>query len=314
MFRNQEEGVFRRGFLQNVRLYWLWRSECQIYCRGQYPWVFFCFLGCDTGLYRNPFAKTPFSWFLTCDGCFLLKRCSWGADQVLKWISLTSPWGPTSPDSLRSLLQQLCCHAIAVGWPAHRWTAVLREPKNEHKLFCTTFWAPSPPPPKGSGTSRQNSRNIPGSSLQNPRKTNFRGRAQTFRPPPLRVEDPHPTGRSPDPKSLGNENWTLTFFSQTFRAPLGYPGKIPGYPAKKVWFPWFRGTYRTFQPHPFTWKTPTPPENIRTKKFRFGFLFLAWKLIFVLFFLLESWKSISGEKPTRGGWQRAILQARGMEW
>ena len=25
--------------------------------------------------------------------------------------------------------------------------------------------------------------------------------------------------------------------------------------------------------HPFTWKTPTPPENIRTKKFWFGFLF-----------------------------------------
>ena len=55
--------------------------------------------------------------------------------------------------------------------------------------------------PQGSGTSRQNSRDIPDSSLRNPRKTNFRGRARTFRPPPLRVEDPHPTGRSPDPKS-----------------------------------------------------------------------------------------------------------------
>ena len=33
---------------------------------------------------------------------------------------------------------------------------------------------------------------------------------------------------------LGNENWTQTFLSQTFRAFLaGYPGKIPGYPAKK---------------------------------------------------------------------------------
>ena len=29
-------------------------------------------------------------------------------------------------------------------------------------------------------------------SLRNPRKTNFRGRARTFRPPPLRVEDPPP--------------------------------------------------------------------------------------------------------------------------
>ena len=45
------------------------------------------------------------------------------------------------------------------------------------------------------------SRDIRDSSLQNPRKTNFRGRARSFRPPPLCVEDPHPTGRSPDPKS-----------------------------------------------------------------------------------------------------------------
>ena len=40
---------------------------------------------------------------------------------------------------------------------------------------------------------------IPDSSLRNPRKTNFRGRARSFRPPPLRAEDP--TGWSPDPKS-----------------------------------------------------------------------------------------------------------------
>ena len=26
--------VFRRGFFQNVRLSWLWRSECQMYCWG----------------------------------------------------------------------------------------------------------------------------------------------------------------------------------------------------------------------------------------------------------------------------------------
>ena len=56
--------------------------------------------------------------------------------------------------------------------------------------------------PYGSGTSRQKSRDIPDSSLRNPRKTKFRGRARSFWPPPLRVEDPDPTGRSPDPKSL----------------------------------------------------------------------------------------------------------------
>ena len=63
-------------------------------------------------------------------------------------------------------------------------------------------------------------------------------------------------------------------FFQTFRAPPGHPGKIPGYPAKKFGFPGFRRTYQTFwPPHPFTRKTPTPPEDIWTKKFGFGFLF-----------------------------------------
>ena len=55
--------------------------------------------------------------------------------------------------------------------------------------------------PHGGGTSRQNSWDIPDSSLRNPRKTNFRGRVRAFWPPPLRVDDPHPTGRSPDPKT-----------------------------------------------------------------------------------------------------------------
>ena len=67
-----------------------------------------------------------------------------------------------------------------------------------------------------------------------------------------------------------------TFFSQTFRALPGYPGKIPAYPGKKVWFPGLRGTYRTFWPPPLHVEDPTPPENIRTQKFRFGFFFFAW--------------------------------------
>ena len=54
---------------------------------------------------------------------------------------------------------------------------------------------------QGSETSRQNSRDVPDSSLQNPRKTTFEGGPRTFRPPPIRAEDPHPTGRSPDPRS-----------------------------------------------------------------------------------------------------------------
>ena len=61
---------------------------------------------------------------------------------------------------------------------------------------------------------------------------------------------------------IGNENWTQTFFSQTFRAPRGYPGKIPGYPAKKVWFPWFRGAYRTFWPPTPSCGRPLPHRKI----------------------------------------------------
>ena len=37
----------------------------------------------------------------------------------------------------------------------------------------------------------------------------------------------------------------------------------------------FEGHTELFGPHPFPWKTPTPPENIRTQKFRFGFFFRA---------------------------------------
>ena len=57
---------------------------------------------------------------------------------------------------------------------------------------------------------------------------------------------------------LGAKNWTQTFFSQTFRAIPGYPGKIPGYPAQKVWFPCFRGKYRTFWPPPLHVEDPYP--------------------------------------------------------
>ena len=74
---------------------------------------------------------------------------------------------------------------------------------------------------------------------------------------------------------LGDENRTQMFFSQTFRALPGYPGQIPGYPGKKFDSLGFEGHTELFGPHPFTWKTPTPPENIRTQKIRFGFFFRA---------------------------------------
>ena len=74
----------------------------------------------------------------------------------------------------------------------------------------------------------------------------------------------------PKRTSLGAKNWTRTFFSQTSRAPPGYPGKVPGYPAKKVWFPWFRGTYRTFWPPPLEVEDPHPNRQYPDPKFCLG--------------------------------------------
>ena len=47
-------------------------------------------------------------------------------------------------------------------------------------------------------------------------------------------------------------------------------------PPKKFDFPGFEGHTELFGPHPFTWKAPTPPENIRTQKFGFVLFFRAW--------------------------------------
>ena len=84
----------------------------------------------------------------------------------------------------------------------HSNCPIYRERKMRTNFFCTNFFEH----PQESGTARQNSREIPDSSLRIPRKTNFRGRAQTFRPPLLRVEDPHHTRRSPESSRWCLEN------------------------------------------------------------------------------------------------------------
>ena len=43
------------------------------------------------------------------------------------------------------------------------------------------------------------------------------------------------------------------------------PAKSRDIPPKKFDFPGFEGHTELFGPHPFAWKTPTPPENIRTQ-------------------------------------------------
>ena len=54
-------------------------------------------------------------------------------------------------------------------------------------------------------------------------------------------------------------------FSQTFRAPPGYPSKILGYPAQKVCFPGFEGHTELFGPHPFTWMPTRAPTTGPTR-------------------------------------------------
>ena len=44
------------------------------------------------------------------------------------------------------------------------------------------------------------------------------------------------------------------------------PAKFRDIPPKKFDSLGFEGHTELFGPHPFTWKTPTPPENIRTQK------------------------------------------------
>ena len=75
-------------------------------------------------------------------------------------------------------------------------------------------------------------------------------------------------------KNLGTKIEHKLFSGQIFRAPRDIPAKIPGYPVKKFSFAGFRRTYRTFWPPPLHVEDPPPPEDIRTKKFGFGFLFL----------------------------------------
>ena len=61
----------------------------------------------------------------------------------------------------------------------------------------------------------------------------------------------------------------MPFLGPDFRAPPGHPSKIPGYPAKSFISRSFEGHTELFGPHPFMWKTPTPPENIQTQEFGF---------------------------------------------
>ena len=55
------------------------------------------------------------------------------------------------------------------------------------------------------------------------------------------------------------------FFLKLFGRPRDIPAKFRDIPPKKFDFPGFEGHTELFGPHPFTWKTPTPPEIIGPK-------------------------------------------------
>ena len=66
---------------------------------------------------------------------------------------------------------------------------------------------------------------------------------------------------------MGRELNTNLFFSNFSGAP-GISQQNPRISRQKsLVSPGFEGHTELSGPHPFTWKTPTPPENIRTKEF-----------------------------------------------
>ena len=72
-------------------------------------------------------------------------------------------------------------------------------------------------------------------------------------------------------KTRGRDLNTNPFFLKLFGHSQDIPAKSGDIPPKKFGSLYFEGHTELFGPHLFTWKTPTPPENIRTKKFGFGF-------------------------------------------
>ena len=56
------------------------------------------------------------------------------------------------------------------------------------------------------------------------------------------------------------------FFLRLFGHRRDIPAKSRDIPPQKVWFPWFRGTYRTFWPQPFRVEDPHPTGKYRDSK------------------------------------------------
>ena len=70
----------------------------------------------------------------------------------------------------------------------------------------------------------------------------------------------------PPPFSRGQKLNTNYFFLKLFGHRRDIPAKSRDIPPKKFNFPGFEGHTELFGPHPFTWKTPTPPEQYPDSK------------------------------------------------
>ena len=99
-----------------------------------------------------------------------------------------------------------------------------------------------------------------------------------------------------------SENYPKQVRKQTFRERklnTGYPGKIPGYPAQKVWFPWLRVTYRTFQPPPLHVENPHPTRGYPDPKVWVWGSFFFPELWTLVEHLLPIWSVFQSGNPVQ---------------
>ena len=93
LFRNQEKGVFRRGFLQKctplLAVALRVPPKC---CWAQCPRVFFVPLGVTLDSAETPIAKTPFSWFLNYGSLRGALRAAGFSLDCSRVSSATIPW------------------------------------------------------------------------------------------------------------------------------------------------------------------------------------------------------------------------------
>ena len=89
----------------------------------------------------------------------------------------------------------------------------------------------------------------------------FEGLPEVFGPGmSARMTPGRPRDNWPENSLCGAKNWTHFFPSNFSGTPVISRPKFQDIPPKSLVFLGFEGDTEFFGPHPFTWKTPTPPE------------------------------------------------------